>query len=300
MNLEVTPSLEVVSFSRAFNLLFPGVRSGVSLAELLDGELWSRVSQEWRLVAEGQNTRSIVTYGDTRYLEVRELHQDGLIHAAQSEAQWADPLLTPLEAGEASLMAVFLGEGLPWRCKTPDLAARLRLSERHLRRLLAQMEGRNLIRRVRAGRNGFWVHPGSEEDWESETTTVSSDVVLSLRDDESFGLLSSNSLDPFPLDPARRVLVGRGPECSLRPASSSVSRNHAEITWRAGSFEVRDLGSTNGSFVNEGPASDPVPLRPGDTVRFGDAVYLFIRQGDDDRDDPLADSTARLINSDFP
>ncbi|HBP16560.1 MAG TPA: hypothetical protein DEA08_02040, partial [Planctomycetes bacterium] len=250
--------------------------------------------QEWRLVAEGQNTRSIVTYGDQRYLEVRELQQDQLIHATQTEAQWADPILSPLDSGEAALMAVFLGEGLPWRCKTQDLAIRLRLSERHLRRLLAQMEGRNLIRRVRAGRNGLWVHPGSEEDWESETTTVPSDIIGSLRESESFGLLSSNSLDPFPLDQARKVLVGRGPECSLRPASSSVSRHHAEITWKGGRFEVRDLGSTNGSFVNDSPATEPVQLQVGDTVRFGDAVYLFIRQGDDD-DDHLADSTARLI-----
>lgn len=295
MNFEVTPSLELVSFSRSFKLLFPGARSGMPLAELLEGELWSRVSQEWRLVAEGQNTRSIVRYGDTRYLEARELQQDGLIRAAQTEANWADTLLGPLEASERSLMAVFLGEGLPWRCKTQDLASRLRLSERHLRRLLAQMEGRNLIRRVRAGRNGFWVHPGSEEDWEIETTTVPSSLVESIRQEESFGLLSTNSLDPFPLDPTLRVVVGRGPECHLRPASSSVSRNHAEILWRDGRFVVRDLGSTNGSFVNDHPAVEPILLQPGDAVRFGEAVYLFIREGDDYDGDHLAESTARIV-----
>lgn len=295
MNIEVTAALELVSFSRSFKLIFPEARSGMPLAELLEGELWSKVSQEWRLVAEGQNTRSIVTYADTRYLEVRELQQGGLIRATQSEAQWAESLLSPLEAGEQALMAVFLGEGLPWRCKTQELALRLRLSERHLRRLLAQMEGRNLIRRVRAGRNGFWVHPGSEEDWESETTTVGGDIISSLRQEECFGLLSTNSLDPFPLEPDRRVIVGRGPECALRPSSSSVSRNHAEICFQAGRFQICDLGSTNGSFVNDNPAREPITLQPGDAVRFGDAVYLFIRQGDDFPDDPHADSTERLI-----
>jgi len=63
---------------------------------------------------------------------------------------------------------------------------------------------------------------------------------------------------------------------------SMISRRHAEFLWANGDLQVRDLGSTNGTYYqgkplpgsNPGstdrPISDPVVLRPGDHLLFGD------------------------------
>ena len=48
-----------------------------------------------------------------------------------------------------------------------------------------------------------------------------------------------------------------------------VSRRHARFAAQGGNVVVEDLGSTNGTYVNEQPISTPRTLRPGDRVRMG-------------------------------
>ena len=50
---------------------------------------------------------------------------------------------------------------------------------------------------------------------------------------------------------------------------SQVSRRHARVTAQGGQAVVEDLGSTNGTYVNEQPIHAPHALRPGDKVRVG-------------------------------
>lgn len=54
-----------------------------------------------------------------------------------------------------------------------------------------------------------------------------------------------------------RLLIGRGHAAGLRLAEPLVSGEHAVISWTGARWEIRDLGSTNGTFVDE------VRLRPG-------------------------------------
>jgi len=72
-----------------------------------------------------------------------------------------------------------------------------------------------------------------------------------------------------------RYTVGRE-DADITVPRDSVSRRHAEL-WRDGSgtWIVRDLGSTNGTFINESRI-EKQPLREGDQVRFGDAIYKFL------------------------
>lgn len=59
-------------------------------------------------------------------------------------------------------------------------------------------------------------------------------------------------------------------------ARSAVSRQHARLSRnQTGSWQVQDLGSTNGTFVNESRVTRQT-LQDGDTVRFGDAIYKFL------------------------
>ena len=60
----------------------------------------------------------------------------------------------------------------------------------------------------------------------------------------------------------RRALVGRSEACSIRLTAGEVSAEHASCFWRAGAWWVRDLGSTNGTFVGA------KRLQPGERVRL--------------------------------
>jgi predicted component of type VI protein secretion system len=66
------------------------------------------------------------------------------------------------------------------------------------------------------------------------------------------------------------VDIGREPSLPLHlDADTQVSRRHARITAQGGSAVVEDLGSTNGTYVNEQPIHSPRSLAPGDRVRIG-------------------------------
>jgi hypothetical protein len=65
------------------------------------------------------------------------------------------------------------------------------------------------------------------------------------------------------------TLLGRDPGCHVTIPDSSVSHRHARIYHSDGEWYVEDLGSTNGTFVNDRPLTRPVVLRPGDTVSIG-------------------------------
>ena len=71
----------------------------------------------------------------------------------------------------------------------------------------------------------------------------------------------------LPLD-SPRFTIGRGPENSLCLPVTVVSRSHAEVIRVGQNFLLRDLGSTNGSFVNGARVSEQL-LNDGDLLRFG-------------------------------
>ena len=56
---------------------------------------------------------------------------------------------------------------------------------------------------------------------------------------------------------------------------TSVSRQHAVIQRKNGQFFVTDLGSTNGTFVNEKRISGTVQLQDGDNIRYADVISVF-------------------------
>lgn len=64
-------------------------------------------------------------------------------------------------------------------------------------------------------------------------------------------------------------LIGRAPECHLRPASPTVSNRHCSLWQRPDGFVVRDLGSTNGTFVNGVRVQGEAELHDGDRLQAG-------------------------------
>ena len=73
------------------------------------------------------------------------------------------------------------------------------------------------------------------------------------------------------LDPA--LDVGREVPGGLSLDDSQVSRHHARFSVTGGSAQVEDLGSTNGTYVNDSKIDAPRTLVPGDKVRIGTTVF---------------------------
>jgi hypothetical protein len=66
--------------------------------------------------------------------------------------------------------------------------------------------------------------------------------------------------------------IGRAPECELRIDDTYASQQHARVFGKGGSWYVEDLGSTNGTFVNEQRLAAPAMLTRGDRIRVGTTV----------------------------
>jgi two-component system, cell cycle response regulator len=74
------------------------------------------------------------------------------------------------------------------------------------------------------------------------------------------------------------TLIGRTDECQVRNTDASVSRNHARVECRDDGYYAVDLGSTNGTFVNNVPHKE-VRLADGDYLRIGNCIYRFLGGG---------------------
>ncbi len=74
------------------------------------------------------------------------------------------------------------------------------------------------------------------------------------------------------------AVVGRTDDCQVRNTDASVSRAHARLECREDGYYVLDLGSTNGTFVNNTPVTEAV-LSDGDYLRIGNCIYRFLEGG---------------------
>lgn len=73
-------------------------------------------------------------------------------------------------------------------------------------------------------------------------------------------------------------IIGRDKECCLTLSAKTVSRRHTEIYLKGISFAVRDLNSTNGTFVNNIRVKEEMILNDGDTISFADQHFkLFTK-----------------------
>jgi FHA domain len=71
------------------------------------------------------------------------------------------------------------------------------------------------------------------------------------------------------------LVLGRGDAAEIRLEDPFASSRHARIYEQGNSVVVEDLGSTNGTYLNEELLQTPRPLHPGDRVRIGDSEFAF-------------------------
>jgi hypothetical protein len=79
----------------------------------------------------------------------------------------------------------------------------------------------------------------------------------------------------FPPSSGTSFTIGRTQDCDLRIADLSVSRRHAQLERGEDGWLLSDLGSHNGTRVNGWLVREPVPVKPGDVLQFGSAVFLI-------------------------
>lgn len=75
-----------------------------------------------------------------------------------------------------------------------------------------------------------------------------------------------------------RIVIGRSSGSGVQIEQESVSRSHCQIVLRNGRHTVQDLGSTNGTYVND-ELVESLELRDGDQVKVGRTILKFIKGG---------------------
>jgi len=73
------------------------------------------------------------------------------------------------------------------------------------------------------------------------------------------------------------LTVGRAPGCQVALEDNYVSQLHARVFPRDGGIWVEDLGSTNGTYLNDQRVSAPLALRRGDQLRVGSTILELKR-----------------------
>jgi hypothetical protein len=79
----------------------------------------------------------------------------------------------------------------------------------------------------------------------------------------------SNILPGTSFDLAPQTTIGRGPTNTIQLSDSFISAEHTRLWNRNGSWYVQDAGSTNGTYLNNQPAREPLPARIGDIIQVG-------------------------------
>lgn len=74
------------------------------------------------------------------------------------------------------------------------------------------------------------------------------------------------------------AVLGRGDQAEIRLEDPFASSRHAQIIRQGAVMVLEDLGSTNGTYLNEELLGGPSPLHPGDRVRIGDSEFTYFDQ----------------------
>lgn len=79
----------------------------------------------------------------------------------------------------------------------------------------------------------------------------------------------------YPLSPGRELVLGRLSGADVVIADEKTSRRHASVAIADGQVSLQDLGSRNGTYVNNQRVTK-ITLRPGDRIQIGDCVMALV------------------------
>lgn len=73
------------------------------------------------------------------------------------------------------------------------------------------------------------------------------------------------------------MVIGRGHDCELPLDDTYVSQQHARIFGKGDAWYVEDMGSTNGTYVNDQRLAAPAMIQAGDRIRVGTTIMELRR-----------------------
>ena len=73
-----------------------------------------------------------------------------------------------------------------------------------------------------------------------------------------------------------QFIIGRDPQCNLRPASAMISKRHCALLTKSGQLFLRDFDSTNGTFLNNEAVKGEVPIKDGDVLKVGPLSFKVV------------------------
>ena len=79
------------------------------------------------------------------------------------------------------------------------------------------------------------------------------------------------------------VVIGRDSDSDITIAKGLLSRHHAKLSYVDGGWILEDLGSTNGTSVNNRLLKRPAEVKSGDVITFGDAAYYLKSAEEEER-----------------
>jgi adenylate cyclase len=91
------------------------------------------------------------------------------------------------------------------------------------------------------------------------------------------------------------TLIGRSNEATIHLNENSISRQHATIRREGVHYWLVDLGSANGTYVNDMALTTTRVLRDGDRVQFGSNVFLFLQDDGAAHDGPSVGATTQVL-----
>lgn len=119
--------------------------------------------------------------------------------------------------------------------------------------------------------------------------TTSMDVILKVLEGAKVGAKVAVKKDKF--------LIGRSSKCNLCAGSTAVSRKHCAIMRNGTKVTIKDLGSRNGTLVNDKKTSGEVELTSGDEITVGPLRFqLTISHGINNEKRPQVKSVADAVN----
>jgi hypothetical protein len=135
------------------------------------------------------------------------------------------------------------------------------------------------LRDLRRGRQGV-VSPGREAPSDATGMHSASDALIDSGLDTEPRLLverapGHESGVAYELDAS--VTLGRG-DVEIRLDDPFASSRHARISRQGPVVVIEDLGSTNGTYLNEELLTGPQPLHDGDKIRIGDSEFSYMQE----------------------
>jgi diguanylate cyclase (GGDEF)-like protein len=92
------------------------------------------------------------------------------------------------------------------------------------------------------------------------------------------------------------LIIGRALDAPVRVDAPGISRRHAQLQVSDSEVLLQDLGSANGTYINDQPVTGPMPVKDGDLLRLGNVVLRF--HGQRSLDALLHDRIYRLASVD--